>query len=71
MVEAFLNRLGQLGTAMMIGGVVLTRFVFVVDGGERAVIFNKIRGVQNKVYGEGMHFLIPLLMVTILFLFIK
>ncbi len=49
----------------MLGGVVLTRFFFVVDGGERALIFNKIRGVQPKVYGEGMHFMIPILMVTL------
>ena len=45
MAERFFNRLGQLGLGMMFGGVVLTRFFFVVDGGERAVIFNKIRGV--------------------------
>jgi prohibitin 2 len=43
--------------------MLLTRFFFVVDGGERAVIFNKIRGVQSKIYGEGMHFMIPFLMV--------
>ena len=62
-MEKILNRVGQLGAAMLFGGVVLTRFVFVVDGGERAVIFNKIRGVQNKIYGEGMHLMIPVLMV--------
>jgi hypothetical protein len=45
MAEKFFTRLGQLGLGMMFGGVVLTRFFFVVDGGERAVIFNKIRGV--------------------------
>lgn len=60
-MERLFNRLGQAGTAMLLGGVVLSRFFFVVDGGERAVIFDKIRGVQTKVYGEGMHFLIPVL----------
>jgi len=64
MVERFFNRLGQLGTGLILSGIVLTRFTFVVDGGERAVIFNKLRGVQNRVYGEGMHFRIPLLMVS-------
>lgn len=64
MVERFFNRLGQIGGGLILSGVLLTRFTFVVDGGERAVIFNKLRGVQNKVYGEGMHLLIPLLMVT-------
>lgn len=52
-----------MGVGLLLGGIVLTRFTFVVDGGERAVIFNQIRGVQNRVYGEGMHFRIPLLMV--------
>ena len=64
-MERLFNRMGQVGMAFLFGGVILTRFTFVVDGGERAVIFNKIRGVQNKVYGEGMHFMIPLLMVSI------
>ena len=30
-----------------------------VDGGHRAVIFDRFRGVQDKVIGEGTHFLIP------------
>jgi hypothetical protein len=44
-MEKLFNRVGQLGAAMLLGGVVLSRFVFVVDGGERAVIFDKLRGV--------------------------
>jgi regulator of protease activity HflC (stomatin/prohibitin superfamily) len=47
--------------AMLFGGFFFTRFVFVVDGGYRAVLFDKIRGVQSHVYGEGMHFRIPIL----------
>ena len=35
-------------------------FLFLsVDGGHRAVIFDRFRGVQDKVVGEGTHFLIP------------
>ena len=37
----------------------MTRFVFIVDGGERALKYDKLRGVGDKVYGEGMHFYIP------------
>jgi hypothetical protein len=44
-MEKLFNRVGQLGATMLVGGVILSRFVFVVDGGERAVIFDKIRGV--------------------------
>ena len=44
-MERFFNRLGSVGATLVLGGVILTKFVFVVDGGERAVIFDKIRGV--------------------------
>ncbi len=44
-METFFNRVGTVGLGLLLGGVVLTRFVFVVDGGERAVIFDKVRGV--------------------------
>lgn len=62
-MEKFFDRLGYLGLSMIGMGVIGTRFIFVVDGGERAVIFNKLRGLQDKVYGEGMHFKIPLIYV--------
>ena len=57
-----LNRMGQLGLISLGLGLIGTRFIFVVDGGERALIFNKISGIQKTVYGEGMHFKVPLLM---------
>ncbi len=66
MVERFFNRLGQIGGGLILSGIVFSRFTFVVDGGERAIIFNKVRGVQNKVYGEGMHLMVPLLMVNLI-----
>lgn len=60
-MEAFFNRIGQLGGTLTMLGLVGTRFVFVVDGGERAVIFNIFSGVQPKIYGEGMHFKWPMI----------
>jgi|TARA_B110001450_G_C17445330_1_gene409687 prohibitin 1 len=62
-MERFFDKLGFLGLTMMGVGVIGTRFIFVVDGGERAVIFNKFKGLQDKVYGEGMHFKIPMVYV--------
>jgi len=62
-MERFFDKLGFLGLTMMGVGVIGTRFIFVVDGGERAVIFNKLKGLQDKVYGEGMHFKIPVIYV--------
>jgi len=48
------------------GTSVLTFFGFAaygslynVDGGHRGVVFNRITGVRQKVYGEGTHFIIP------------
>ena len=61
-MERFFDRLGFLGLTLIATGTIATRFVFVVDGGERVVIFNKFRGLQQKVYGEGMHFKIPFVM---------
>ena len=30
-----------------------------MDGGSRAVIFDRFAGIKNNVVGEGTHFLIP------------
>ncbi|XP_062190039.1 prohibitin-2, mitochondrial-like [Phragmites australis] len=31
-----------------------------VEGGHRAIVFNRIQGIKDKVYPEGTHFMIPL-----------
>jgi len=36
-----------------------TQSVYTVEGGHRAIIFNRIGGVQNDIYPEGLHFRIP------------
>lgn len=36
---------------------------FLVDGGERAVIFDRFRGVLPKTIKEGTHFKIPFIQV--------
>jgi prohibitin 1 len=38
-----------------------------VKGGSRAVIFDRLTGVQEKVVGEGTHFLIPWLQKSIIY----
>lgn len=30
-----------------------------VEGGHRAIVFNRVLGVKDKVYPEGTHFMIP------------
>ena len=61
-MERFFDRLGFLGLSMIGSGMIATQFVFVVDGGERAIIFNKFRGLGTKTYGEGFHWRIPYVM---------
>jgi len=33
--------------------------IYNVDGGSRVVMFDRLRGVQSKVFGEGTHFRVP------------
>lgn len=42
-------------------------FFIAVDAGHRAVIFDRFRGVQDSVVGEGTHFLIPWVQKPIIF----
>jgi len=59
MAAQLLNRLGQLGVGLAVGGAVVNSALYNVDGGHRAVIFDRFQGVQNAVVGEGTHFMIP------------
>jgi regulator of protease activity HflC (stomatin/prohibitin superfamily) len=45
--------------------IVFTRSFIVVQAGERAVIFDKLRGVKHGQLEEGLHFNVPLLWVPI------
>jgi len=42
-------------------GYTLYNSFYTVEGGQRAILFNRITGISNEIYGEGMHFLVPLL----------
>ena len=37
-----------------------------MDGGQRAIIFDKVRGLQETVVGEGTHFRIPFIQEPII-----
>lgn len=46
----------------VIGGLgvyALTNSLYNVDGGHRAVMFNRLTGIKEKVYPEGTHFMVP------------
>ena len=61
MVEQFLNNMMKVGGGILGAGIFAQNFIFVVDGGERALKMDALRGLQPDVYGEGMHFRIPAL----------
>jgi len=37
----------------------ISQSMYTVEGGQRAIIFSRLGGVQNEVYTEGLHFRIP------------
>ncbi|GAB1869165.1 Prohibitin [Camponotus japonicus] len=67
MAVQFFNRLGQLGLGIALAGGVVNSALYNVDGGHRAVIFDRFAGIKNIVIGEGTHFLIPWVQKPIIF----
>lgn len=59
MAQGMFGTLGKIGIGLAVAGSVVQTALYNVDGGHRAVIFDRFRGVQEKVVGEGTHFLIP------------
>jgi len=62
-----LNTLGKIGAGVAIVGGVVNSALFNVDGGHRAVIFDRFSGVQENVVGEGTHFMIPWVQMPIIY----
>ncbi|GMM53143.1 prohibitin subunit [Starmerella bacillaris] len=50
-----------------LGFYLFQQSVYDVEGGTRAVVFDRLRGVRQEVVGEGTHFVIPWLQKPILF----
>lgn len=48
-------------------GYAATQSVFTVDGGHRAIIFNRFGGIQDDVFTEGLHFRIPWIQYPIIY----
>jgi len=59
-MQAALSRLSRLSAIGATGAFGVSQCIYTVDGGERAVMFDQLRGgVRPDVSGEGTHFLIP------------
>jgi len=40
---------------------------FTVEGGHRAIMFNRIGGIQKQVFPEGLHFRLPWFQYPVIF----
>ncbi|CAH9112687.1 unnamed protein product [Cuscuta europaea] len=49
----------KFGLVAGIGVYGVANSLYNVDGGHRAIVFNRISGIKEKVYPEGTHFMIP------------
>jgi prohibitin 1 len=63
---SFVNTARKVGALAIGTGVIVDFMLFDVDGGTRAVMFNKINGLQNEVIGEGTHIRIPFIQEPII-----
>merc|ERR1712212_947219 len=59
--------LGRLGVGVALAGGVVNSALYNVEGGHRAVIFDRFQGVRPEVSGEGTHFMIPWVQRPIIF----
>ncbi|GMJ04324.1 prohibitin 3 [Hibiscus trionum] len=56
---SFLTNVARAAFGLGAAATVLNASMYTVDGGERAVIFDRLRGVLDKTAEEGTHFLVP------------
>ncbi|XP_022774291.1 prohibitin-3, mitochondrial-like [Durio zibethinus] len=56
---SFLTNLARAALGLGAATTVLNASMYTVDGGQRAVIFDRLRGVLDETADEGTHFLIP------------
>ncbi|XVE84107.1 hypothetical protein DITRI_Ditri16bG0143000 [Diplodiscus trichospermus] len=56
---SFLTNLARAAFGLGVATSILNASMYTVDGGQRAVIFDRLRGVLDKAADEGTHFLIP------------
>ncbi|XP_022932154.1 prohibitin-3, mitochondrial [Cucurbita pepo subsp. pepo] len=64
---SFLTNIARAAFGLGAAASVLNASLYTVDGGERAVLFDRFRGVIDDTVGEGTHFLIPWLQKPFIF----
>lgn len=59
-MERFIQKISKLGFTIGAISIVPYSCLYDVDGGERAVMFNRFAGgISDTIIGEGSHFYIP------------
>ncbi|WVZ00216.1 hypothetical protein V8G54_026285 [Vigna mungo] len=56
---SFLTNLARSAFGLGVAATALSSSLYTVDGGQRAVLFDRFRGILDDTVGEGTHFLIP------------
>ncbi|GFP94073.1 prohibitin-3 mitochondrial [Phtheirospermum japonicum] len=64
---SFLTNIARAAFSLGLGATALNSSLYTVDGGQRAVLFDRFRGVIDDTVGEGTHFLIPWLQKPFIF----
>eukprot|EP01036_Dinobryon_divergens_P027350 gene27350-36114_t len=66
MLQRGLRAVTAVGGTVALAGAVKEFFIYDVDAGTRAVIFDKVKGLQMEVVGEGTHLKIPFIQVPVI-----
>ncbi|KAF8399893.1 hypothetical protein HHK36_015763 [Tetracentron sinense] len=64
---SYLTNLARSAFGLGVGATLLTWSLYTVDGGQRAVLFDRFRGVLDETIGKGTHFLVPWLQRPFIF----
>jgi prohibitin 1 len=64
---SFLTKVAKVAAGVGVAVSAVSTSLYTVDGGERAVIFDRFRGVLPDTVGEGTHFRVPFLQSPFLF----
>ncbi|KAF5208156.1 Prohibitin, partial [Thalictrum thalictroides] len=56
---SLLNNIAKAALFLGVGSTAVNSSLYTVDGGERAVLFDRFHGVLDETVGEGTHILIP------------
>ncbi|GFY83077.1 prohibitin 3 [Actinidia rufa] len=64
---SLLTYLARAAGGLWLGGAAISSSLYTVDGGERAVIFDRFRGILDDTAGEGTHLLVPWLQKAFIF----